>query len=44
MFALLTILTVLIAAMFVGLFASTLRELRHEAVDIDPTVVGRNSR
>lgn len=44
MFALLTILTVLIAAMFVGPVASTLRELRHEAGDVDPTVAGRNNR
>ena len=34
MFALLTVLTVLIASMFVGLVATTLRELRHETVEL----------
>ncbi|MFK0335487.1 hypothetical protein ACIQUB_30705 [Rhizobium sp. NPDC090275] len=39
MFALLTILTALIAAMFLGLVASTLRELRHEAAEVDVKAV-----
>lgn len=44
MFALLTILTVLIAAMFIGLVASTLKELRLEAVDINATAFRKSGR
>ncbi len=44
MFALLTILTVLISAMFFGLVASTLRELRHETAGIDARASKRVGR
>lgn len=44
MFALLTILTVLIATMFVGLVASTLRELRNESADPGERALWKTSR
>lgn len=44
MFALLTILTVLIASMFVGLVATTLRELRQETVELKATAFRRSGR
>lgn len=44
MFALLTILTALIAAMFLGLVVSTLRELRQEAVEVDAKAFGKTGR
>ncbi len=44
MFALLTILTVLIATMFVGLVASTLTELRNESADPGERALWKTSR
>jgi hypothetical protein len=44
MFALLTVLTFLIASMFVGLVATTLRELRHETVELKGATVRRTGR
>jgi len=42
MFALLTILTFLIASMFVGLVATTMREIRQETVEMKVTALRRN--
>jgi hypothetical protein len=42
MFALLTILTFLIASMFVGLVATTMREIRQETVEMKVTAFRRN--
>jgi len=44
MFAFLTILTVLIATMFVVLVASTLRELRNESADAGERALWKTSR
>ncbi len=44
MFALLTILTFLIASMFVGLVATTMREIRQETVEMKVTAFRRNGR
>jgi hypothetical protein len=44
MFALVTILTFLIASMFVGLVVTTLREIRQEAAEMKATAVPRNGR
>ncbi len=44
MFALLTILTFLIASMFVGLVATTLREIRQETIAVKATALRRNGR
>jgi len=41
MFTLLTVLTVLIASMFVGLVTTTLRELRHETAELKATAFRR---
>ncbi len=44
MFALLTVLTVLIASMFVGLVATALREVRHETVELKAATFRRTGR
>jgi hypothetical protein len=44
MFALLTVLTFLIASMFIGLVATTLSELRHETVASKAATVRRTRR
>ncbi len=44
MSALLTSLTVLIASMFVGLVASTFRELRQETIELKAIAIRRTGR